>query len=110
MTHEAGSPFASFIKSKNSQKVIPSLSNKSPETRIAAIDALVQIADEHAMNALIGIIGHPDLSTRLAAIAALGAMGKQTGKSHLQHMLAMEKDEQVKAAIRQAIASIPQIK
>jgi HEAT repeat protein len=107
MSKDAGSPFEHFIKHGNSQKIIPSLESKSQETRIAAIEALGQITDDHAMNALIRMISHPDMPTRLAAIKALGVTGKQTGKSHLQHLLTVEKDEQVIKAIREAISSIP---
>jgi HEAT repeat protein len=110
MTNEAGSPFEHFIKHGNSQKIIPSLDSKNLETRIAAIDALGRIADDHAMNALIGMIGHPDQPTRLAAVKALGITGKQTGKSHLQHLLIVEKNEEVIKAIRAAIASIPLVR
>jgi HEAT repeat protein len=110
MTKEAGSPFEHFIKNGNSHKIIPSLESKNQETRIAAIEALGQITDDHAMNALIGMINHPDLPTRLAAIKALGVNGKQTGKSHLQHLLTVEKNEQVIKAIREAISSMPLVK
>lgn len=107
MAKDAASPFEQAIKKCNSHKVIPSLENHNPEIRIAAIQALAQIADDHAVNALIGMLYHSDMPTRLAAIKALGATGKQSGKSHLQHLLVAEKDEVVKAAAREAIAAIP---
>jgi HEAT repeat protein len=110
MAKTAESPFEQAIKKCNSHKVIPSLDNHNPEIRIAAIQALAQIADDHAMNALIGMIHHNDLPTRLAAIKALGVAGKQSGKSHLQHLLVTEKDDAVKAAAREAIAAIPLIR
>lgn len=110
MAKEAESPFENAIKKCNSQKIIPSLDNRNPEVRIAAIQALAQICDDHAMNALIGMLNHNDQPTRLAAIKALGSSGKQSSKSHLQHLLAVEKDESVKTAIREALAAIPLFK
>ena len=71
------------------------------------IPLLGQIGDDKAVNALISYLGVKNQDIRIAAVKALGATGDQTAKSHLQHLVQVEKDEKVLDVIRQAITEIP---
>lgn len=94
-------------KKGNSEKLVSFLGDSKPEIRILAIKALGSIADDKAVNALIGCLSDSEPTVRLAAINVVGSMRNQTLKSHLQHIILTEKDESVKTALQAAIANIP---
>jgi HEAT repeat protein len=92
---------------RNSAKLVGLVKDSKPEIRILAIKALAKIGDENAVNTLLENLNNPDPATRLEVIRASGTMNNQTIKSHLQHLIQTETNEDIKKVIREAISDIP---
>lgn len=96
-----------LAQKKNSAKLVAMIQDKKPEIRLQAIKALGTVGDDTAINALINLFTAPDTDTKIAAIKSAGGSGRQVIKSHLQYMIQTETNENVKAAIHEALAKIP---
>lgn len=95
------------VQKGHSAKLIPLLKDKNLDVRIKAIQGLGKIGDDHAINALIGLLSDPNQTVRMETIKSMGDTGNQTVRSHLQHLIQTETDDNVKKVIREAIARIP---
>lgn len=95
------------IQKGNSAKLVPLLKDKDLNVRVKAIQGLGKIGDDHSINALIGLLSDSNQTVRLETIKSMGETGNQTVRSHLQHLIQTETDEDVKKSIREAIAKIP---
>lgn len=96
-----------YAKKRNSAKLVTMIKDSDPEVRSLAIKALGTLGDETAVNTLISLLTDPDQATRMTVINSMGGMANQVLKSHLQHMIMTETNEDIKKAIRAAIAKIP---
>lgn len=96
-----------YAQKKDSTKLVALLNDNKPEIRVQVIKALGMIGDEKSINALINLISSSDKAMRLEAIKSLGNTHNQTVKSHLQHLILAETDEEVKRITRESIAKIP---
>jgi HEAT repeat protein len=89
--------------------VLPLLNDRQPEIRNKAICALSKIADDTSVNTLINLLSSPDVDVRKEVISCMGGMTNQTVKSHLQHLVQVEKDESVIQAVKEALSKIPRV-
>ena len=96
-----------YAKKRNSTKIVAMINDSNPEIRIQAIKALGAIGDDTAINALINHLSDSDPITRLEVIKTMGTMENQTIKTHLQHLIQVETDEDIKQVIRDSITEIP---
>ena len=80
---------------------------KEQERRKALLDATAGIREMYIEEAAVpGRRTVPVWTRYVAAAAALAQLGDHRGRGHLEHQLKMEKDPQVKEALRQALGRI----
>jgi HEAT repeat protein len=96
-----------YTKKKNSAKLVALLRDHSQDIRFQAIRALGLVNDELAVNTLIGLLSDQDPATRKEAIISMGDMDNQTIKTHLQHLIKTESNDDVKKAIQEALKKMP---
>ena len=92
-----------LAQKKNTEKLIEFVHNKHPETRLAAIDALGQCKNEAAYNALVALVHDSDAAVRTHTILALKNLGDPKARVHIEHQKTLEKDDNVLAAIHEAL-------
>lgn len=96
----------SLAGKKKSAKIIKFLRASEPEVVVAALEALATIKDEDSVNSIAGMIDSSEAAVRIAAAKALGEIGTEYAKTHLQHRAAQEQDGKVKEAIMDALHTI----
>jgi len=99
-----------LTEKRKSAKIIKFLNADENEIVIAALDGLSQIKDEDSVNQIARMMGHSEPAIRAAAAGALGNLGTEYAKTHLQHKMSTEKDESVKAAIQKGLHAIAENK
>ncbi len=104
---DISSKIEKYTKNKNSEKLISLLKKSDPAIRKQVIKALGTIDDDKSMHALINQMNDLDPETRLEVIRTMGTMNNQMIKSHLQHLVKVEKDESILQVIKQSISNIP---
>lgn len=87
-------------------KLLKFLKNKDASVVLDAVKALGQCGGEDAINALTGLANEGEKNLRIAAIKALGQCGGSYNLTLFTHDVAQEKDEDVLAAIREALEQI----
>lgn len=87
-------------------KIVPYLESEDTEVVKFAITALAPLEDEDARNSILRMLDDPRAEVRSATAKAMGTIGVEYSKTHLQHRYGEETDEQVKADILEAIQSI----
>lgn len=89
------------------KKKVAALINLSGEKDIAvstaAIRGLGRCGGDEAYNALIPFLRDSKAEKRAAAANALGMLGRQTARVHLQHQLDVEKDQQAISELKKAM-------
>lgn len=97
---------AEYGEKKKYGKVVGFLSNREPEIRAAAADALKNFPTDECYNELIILLRDPDLSVQKAVVSSLRAIGRKEGVEHLRHLMNTAKDESLKEACQQAIHAL----
>lgn len=95
-----------FAEKKKSAKIIKFLDASEPEVVVAALEALAEVRDEDSVNSIAGMIDNAAPQVRMASAKALGEIGTEYAKTYLQHRAAVEQDEKVKEAIKDALHAI----
>ncbi|HKM34358.1 MAG TPA: HEAT repeat domain-containing protein [Lachnospiraceae bacterium] len=91
---------------KKSNKVIQFLDTNDIEVVKAAMQALSTIKDEDSVNTIAHLIDSSEPEIRIAAAGCLAEIGSEYCKTYLQHRIQCESDENVKAAISEALHCI----
>jgi HEAT repeat protein len=95
-----------YVNKGKSEKIAGLLQQKKKGVRLKAIEALGQIGDDHAVNSLVLMLSDPDPEIRKQTAKSMGDIGKDVCKSHLQHRVQHEENEEVTKAISDAIMRI----
>ncbi len=83
--------------------VVPTLTNMlagESELAIAIAGALAQIGDRSSFDALLELLGHPDIAVRLAAIAALNSLGHPAMPEQMARLLTASNSLVRESAVR----------
>lgn len=94
------------VAKRNASVLIALAGEKDKEIRDAAIAGLGKVKNEDSYNALIAMLRSPDAAIRVAVADALADSGDGKARAHIDHMLSAETDENVKTALRKAIAKL----
>lgn len=70
------------------------------------MEALNKIRDEDSINCIAAKIDSGEPAIRIAAAKNLGSLGTEYAKTYLFHRLTKETDDDVKAAIKEALGAI----
>lgn len=96
-----------LVEKGKTDKLAAMAQDKDKEVRLAAIEGLGKIPlTEDSQNILIRMIEDPDPEIRKAIVTSLGLSGDSYVETHLRLLLSQEKDVDVVAAIREALAKI----
>ena len=95
-------------KMKDSGELVKDLKDKDSSVRRYAIEMLVIIGDEKAVDALILVLKDKNRFVRQEAIAALGKIGGERLMKPLTQALEEEKDEFVIEFIRKVLEKLQQ--
>lgn len=91
---------------RKSGKIIKFLKSEDEDVVRAAISALGNVKDEDSVNTVAHLIDHVNPEIRSEAAKCLGKIGTEYCKTYLQHRVASETEENVKAAISEALHTI----
>ena len=74
--------------------------------RLKAVEALGQVKGDDSYNTLISLLRSPRADMRAAAATALGALGDQKARAHIDHLSKTEQDSVVLEAMKQALSKL----
>ncbi|MBR6747429.1 MAG: HEAT repeat domain-containing protein [Clostridia bacterium] len=98
------------IQALGEKRKVPALAkyckNKDAELRAAACRALAPIQQDEAYNELVLLTRDPELSVRMAAVTALGDMGRKSGADHVRHVMSVDSNPELIKACQTAVAKI----
>lgn len=88
---------------RKSDAIIKILKNADAEVATCCLNALAEINDEAASNAIAHCLEDSDNTIKLAACKAALAINTDYMKTHVRHVLTKETDEAVKTEIQHII-------
>lgn len=96
-----------LVKRGQWAKIQHKAASKDSKTRAAVAEACGTSSDENAKNILIPLLRDPIRDVRLQAVRSIGLVGDGISKTHLLMLeQAPDTDEEMKAAIKEAIHQI----
>lgn len=95
-----------LVEKKNAAGLIALLNDKNVPLSLKAAEALGKVNSDEAYNMLITLMRSPMAEMRAVAIAALGEMGDQKARAHIDHNYATETDPMVQEAMREALSKL----
>lgn len=95
-----------LIEKKNEKGLIALVGDKDKQVRLSAIAGIGKVGTDDGFNCLVPMLGDADPEIRAAAASALGALGNIHARAHLSFHMKSETDENVKAAIQNALGMI----
>lgn len=99
-----------LVQKKNASGLVKLLSSKDESIRVMAIKALGKVPSEDTFNSLTALMRNPSAAIRAAAAEALGMLGDAKARAFIEHAAATEQDDTVKAAIREALSKLHDLK
>lgn len=97
---------AKNVEKKKEAPILKLIGSKDKSVQLAAIEALGKVGKDDSFNALIVRLTDDDADIREAAAKALGAMGNDHARAHLQHALSKENNAKVEAALKHSIEQL----
>ena len=90
----------------NAAGLIKLVNDKDSGIALKAVEALGKVHGDDAYNTLITLLRSPQAAVRAAAATALGTMGDQKARAHIDHMIASEKDAVVVEAMKKTLSKL----
>lgn len=94
------------VAKKNGDALVKMLNDKDIKVIMQVIEAMGKVGGDACYNALISLLRSPSSDVRVAATSALGVSGDPKAQAHIDHQIARETDEKVKAAMREALSKV----
>lgn len=88
------------------KKLLPYATSKDADERAAAATALGKSNEDDAFNALVTLLRDNDPSVQLAAVHAVGELGRPMGKEYIRYIMSNTENAQLKEAGAQALAKL----
>lgn len=93
-----------LIKKNHAAGLIALITEKNVPLALKATAALGKVKGDDAYNMLITLMRSPMAEMRAVAITALGEMGDQKARAHIDHNYATETDPMVQDAMKKALS------
>lgn len=93
-----------LIRKNHVAGLIALITEKNVPLALQATAALGKVKGDDAYNMLITLMRSPMAEMRATAITALGEMGDQKARAHIDHNYAYETDPQVQEAMKKALS------
>lgn len=97
---------AKNVEKKKEAPILKLIGVKDKSVQLAAIEALGKVGKDDSFNALIVRLTDDDADIRAATAKALGEMGNDHARAHLQHALSQESNAKVETALKHAIEQL----
>lgn len=98
--------YEKIVQKKNWKKLAHELQHGSADDLILLAQACATANEDDTYNTLVDMLRCPDSRVQVAAIEALGKMGRAAAATQLSWIVENGKDEAVKAAAQKAIAAV----
>ena len=95
-----------LVEKKNAAAIIKLISGKDSVIALKAVEALGKVPGDDSYNTLITLLRSPVAAVRAAAAVALGTLGDQKARAHIDHMVGSEKDAVVVEAMKKALSKL----
>ena len=95
-----------LVEKKNAAGLIRFINDKDSVIALKAVEALGQGKGDDSYNTLISLLRSPRADMRAAAATALGALGDQKARAHIDHLSKTEQDSVVLEAMKQALSKL----
>lgn len=95
-----------MVAKKNAAGLIKLVNDKDHVIALKAVEALGQVKGDDSYNTLITLLRSPAADVRAAAATALGTLGDQKARAHIDHMIKDEKDVVVQEAMKKALGKL----
>ncbi len=95
-----------MVVKKNAAGLIKLVNDKDHMIALKAVEALGQVKGDDSYNTLITLLRSPAADVRAAAATALGTLGDQKARAHIDHMIKEEKDVVVQEAMKKALGKL----
>lgn len=97
-----------LVKKKKWDKLRHMAEHSDKATLLQIAEHCGAVKADEAYNILVNLLEHPDEAVRIAAVRALGHMGKETAATHIRRIMALEENtsEACTQAIHAALAEI----
>ena len=95
-----------LVEKKNAAGLIRFINDKDSVIALKAVEALGQVKGDDSYNTLISLLRSPRADMRAAAATALGALGDQKARAHIDHLSKTEQDSVVLEAMKQALSKL----
>ena len=92
-----------LVEKKNAAGLIRFINDKDS---VIALKAVGQVKGDDSYNTLISLLRSPRADMRAAAATALGALGDQKARAHIDHLSKTEQDSVVLEAMKQALSKL----
>ena len=95
-----------LVEKKNAAGIIKLVESKDSVVAMKAIESLGKVPGDDSYNTLITLLRSPQANVRAAAATALGVLGDQKARAHIDHLLTTEKDSVVAEAMKKALSKL----
>lgn len=95
-----------MVAKKNAAGIIALVNDKDTVIALKAVEALGKVPGDDSYNTLITLLRSPRAEVRAAAAAALGTLGDQKARAHIDHMIVNEKDAVVVEAMKKTLSML----
>ena len=95
-----------LVAAKKAAGIAALVNDKKTDVQAAAIAALGKVDDDVSYNTLVPLLRSASPAVRSQAAAALAELGRRSARVHIEHQLAVETDEGVKAALNEALRKL----
>ena len=105
MTDRKEKKLAKLVENQDAGRIIEMITEKDVALSLKAAAALGKVpGNDDAYNMLITLLRSPMAKMRVVAVNALAEMADQKARAHVDHNYLSETDEEVREAMRQAMA------
>ena len=95
-----------MVEKQNAAGLIKLVSDHDHVIALKAVEALGQVKGDDSYNTLITLLRFPAADVRAAAATALGNLGDQKARAHIDHMIKEEKDAVVQETMKKALSKL----
>ncbi len=95
-----------LVEKKKDDELSKLAESKDSEVQLAAIAGLGKVRGEAGFNMLVSLLRSPESKVRIAVAHAMAEYADSKLRAHIEHLLKSEADQQVIAALHDALGKI----